>query len=130
MKYLHFILLLALGCVFYSPPAVQSRWLKLNPTVCGGGLYLFCVVSISCSLTLNSAWAELSAGQYDLAKPYTEKLILKIDNLLNTLFLWVRKMICWIVFLNSKYWEFPGRPVVMTLCFHCQKHEFDPWSGN
>ena len=35
-------------------------------------------------------------------------------------------MICWIVFLNSNYWEFPGSPVVRTPCFHCQEHEF--WS--
>ena len=26
--------------------------------------------------------------------------------------------------------EFPSSPVVKTLCFHCQTHGFDPWSGN
>ena len=26
--------------------------------------------------------------------------------------------------------EFPGSPVVRTLCFHCRGHRFDPWSGN
>ena len=25
---------------------------------------------------------------------------------------------------------FPGGPVGETSCFHCQGHEFDPWSGN
>ena len=26
-------------------------------------------------------------------------------------------------------WEFPGGPVVRTLCIHCRGHRFDPWSG-
>ena len=26
--------------------------------------------------------------------------------------------------------EFPGGPVVKTLCSHCRGHWFDPWSGN
>ena len=26
--------------------------------------------------------------------------------------------------------EFPGSPMVRTLCFHCRKHRFYPWSGN
>ena len=26
--------------------------------------------------------------------------------------------------------EFPGGPVVRTLRFHCQRHGFNPWSGN
>ena len=25
--------------------------------------------------------------------------------------------------------DFPGGPVVKTLCFHCRGHGFDPWSG-
>ena len=34
--------------------------------------------------------------------------------------------------LHSKKWDwdFPGRPVVKTLRFHCRAHGFDPWSGN
>ena len=24
--------------------------------------------------------------------------------------------------------SFSGSPVVKTLCFHCRKHSFDPWS--
>ena len=24
--------------------------------------------------------------------------------------------------------EFPGGPVVRTLCFHCRGHGFDPWT--
>ena len=26
--------------------------------------------------------------------------------------------------------DFPGGPVVKTLCFHCRGRRFDPWSGN
>lgn len=29
----------------------------------------------------------------------------------------------------DEVWEFPGRPVVKTLCFHCRGHGFSPWSG-
>ena len=28
------------------------------------------------------------------------------------------------------YGDFPGGPVVKTLCFHCRGRRFDPWSGN
>ena len=28
------------------------------------------------------------------------------------------------------YWDFPGGPVVKTLCFQCRGHGFDPWSWN
>ena len=27
-------------------------------------------------------------------------------------------------------WEFPGSPVVRTLCVQCQVAGFSPWSGN
>ena len=30
----------------------------------------------------------------------------------------------------SQFWDFPGRPVVKTLRFHCKGQGFDPWSGN
>ena len=26
-------------------------------------------------------------------------------------------------------WDFPGGPVVKTLCFHCRGRGFDPWLG-
>ena len=26
--------------------------------------------------------------------------------------------------------DFPGGPVIKTLCFHGRGHEFDPWTGN
>ena len=26
-------------------------------------------------------------------------------------------------------WDFPGGPVVKTLCFHCRGRGFDPWGG-
>ena len=26
--------------------------------------------------------------------------------------------------------DFPGSPVVKTLCFQCMGHGFNPWSGN
>ena len=32
-----------------------------------------------------------------------------------------------ILFLSG---DFPGGPVVGTLCFHCRGHGFDPWLGN
>ena len=34
--------------------------------------------------------------------------------------------------LPSKYWtgDFPGGPVVKTVCFHCRGHRFSPWLGN
>ena len=31
---------------------------------------------------------------------------------------------------ESLGWDFPGGPVVKTLCFHCRRRRFDPWSGN
>ena len=36
------------------------------------------------------------------------------------------------MFLNSRHVkrDFPGGPVVQTLCFCCRGHRFDPWSGN
>ena len=27
-------------------------------------------------------------------------------------------------------WDFPGGPVVKTLCFLCREHRFDPWLRN
>ena len=27
-------------------------------------------------------------------------------------------------------WDFPGGPVIKTLCFQCRGRRFDPWSGN
>ena len=30
----------------------------------------------------------------------------------------------------KQYWDFPGGPVVKTLCSQCRGHGFDPWSGN
>ncbi len=27
-------------------------------------------------------------------------------------------------------WDFPGGPVVRTLCFYCRGHGFNPWLGN
>ena len=32
--------------------------------------------------------------------------------------------------LKRKYLNFPGFPVVKTLCFKCRKHKFYPWWGN
>ena len=32
------------------------------------------------------------------------------------------------VFKGSE-WDFPGGPVVRTLCFHCRGPRFDPWVG-
>ena len=32
--------------------------------------------------------------------------------------------------LKNIRWDFPGGPVVKTLCFHCKGHRFGPWSGN
>ena len=31
---------------------------------------------------------------------------------------------------KGSVWEFPGSPVVRTVCFHFRGHGFDPWSGN
>ena len=31
---------------------------------------------------------------------------------------------------TMRYQDFPGGPVVRTLCFHCQGPRFNPWSGN
>ena len=31
---------------------------------------------------------------------------------------------------NADSWKFPGSPGVRTLCFYCQGHGFNPWSGN
>ena len=36
------------------------------------------------------------------------------------------KQICFLKI--AMIWEFPGDPVVGTLCFHCRGHGFDPWS--
>ena len=30
---------------------------------------------------------------------------------------------------KNTHQDFPGGPVVKTLCFHCRGHGFDPWSG-
>ena len=43
--------------------------------------------------------------------------------------------ISWVIYLTytsiiPSSWEFPGSPVVRTLCFHCKGHGFNPWSGN
>ena len=46
---------------------------------------------------------------------------------------WGHKELDWATELNwkiFKYQDFPGRPVVKTLSFHCWGHGFDPWSGN
>ena len=31
---------------------------------------------------------------------------------------------------NMISWDFPGGPVVKTLCSQCRGPGFDPWSGN
>ena len=33
-------------------------------------------------------------------------------------------------FFLSSFGEFLGGLVVRTLCFHCRRHRFEPWSGN
>ena len=30
----------------------------------------------------------------------------------------------------DKCWEFPGGPVIRTVCFRCKGHKFDSWLGN
>ena len=32
--------------------------------------------------------------------------------------------------LKTSQRDFPGSPVIKTLCFHCQEPRFDSWSGN
>ena len=32
--------------------------------------------------------------------------------------------------VENQQGEFPGGPVVRTLCYHCQGCRFNPWSGN
>ena len=32
--------------------------------------------------------------------------------------------------VEMESWDFPGTPVVKTLCFSCKGHRFDPWSGD
>ena len=40
---------------------------------------------------------------------------------------WIRKeATCF----KTKIRDFPGGPVVKTLCFHCRGQGFDPWLGN
>lgn len=39
-------------------------------------------------------------------------------------------LLIWIPDPNLGSWDFPGHPVVSTLCFHCREHEFYPWLGN
>ena len=34
------------------------------------------------------------------------------------------------LFSSKTFREFPGGPVVRTLCFHCRGCGFNPWSGN
>ena len=31
---------------------------------------------------------------------------------------------------ERRYWDFPGSPVVKTLCSQCRGHGFNPWLGN
>ena len=31
---------------------------------------------------------------------------------------------------KQRCWDFPGGPAVKTLCSHCRRPGFDPWSGN
>ena len=42
--------------------------------------------------------------------------------------------VCIYIYLSKfkmhKSGDFPGGPVVKTLCFHGREHGFDPWSGN
>ena len=40
-----------------------------------------------------------------------------------------REVVCFRI-LKSLCGEFPGIPVVRTLCFHCSGPRFNPWSGN
>ena len=35
-----------------------------------------------------------------------------------------------LLILKNNSGDFPGSPVVKTLCFHCTGHGFDPWSEN
>lgn len=36
----------------------------------------------------------------------------------------------WVESVKPLYWDFPGRPVVRTLLFHCRVLGFNPWSRN
>ena len=36
---------------------------------------------------------------------------------------------CYLKYTKNS-WEFPGGPVVKTLCFHCWGRGFNTWSGN
>ena len=75
-----------------------------------------------------------SEGIQDLGSKYWGHCILipGLNNLganyLNALCL--HFLLCQVENNNSTPWDFPGGPVVGTLCFHCMGHGFDPWSGN
>ena len=43
---------------------------------------------------------------------------------------WLMLLKIILLFENKNIQEFPGSPVVRTLCAHCQGPKFSPWSGN
>ena len=58
---------------------------------------------------------------------YSSHIRSKLHALLEVLQLRSRGIFC----LNgNRLGDFPGSPVIRTLCFHCRQHGFDPWSGN
>ena len=45
--------------------------------------------------------------------------------------LYVTVLNLFLLFNNvSRIWNFPGDPVVKTLCFYCTERGFDPWLRN
>ena len=42
----------------------------------------------------------------------------------------IRIFICLILNEKITFWEFPGSPVVRTLCSKCRGPGSDPWLGN
>lgn len=42
----------------------------------------------------------------------------------------VEAILCCPSFQGRGHWDFPGSPVVTTLCFSCRRQGFDPWVGN
>ena len=42
----------------------------------------------------------------------------------------VLRICSWPVFKKyEELWDFPGSPVIKTLCFHFRGHRFDSWAG-
>ena len=130
--------------------SVWVLWVRacsaLLSLVKSGCLFSYCgILSFLCIIWTEffSFWIQVPNQKYDLQIfspilwvvfsvswwcPLKDKIFsFEKDLFLSSFLLWLAALV-W--YLRNHWGDFPGGPLIKTLCFHCWGRGFDPWSRN